>query len=282
MADNDEVVVDNVENEGGQSAPDESEVKARRLGWVPQEEFKGDPEQWRDANQFLKRGEEIHGFLKADLDKLHQTLSQKDKEIAEIRSVMEDFRKFHNETEARAYKRAIEELKQLKVGAIEQGDGAKVVEIDEQIDQLKEAQRKPVDPVKQADQVNQEYLDWLPQNRWYVEDRELQELAEEAGEAIKAKSPTLVGKQFLEEVTKRVKRMAPDKFENPARSQSTVGSSSDGRQPTGKKKNGYNDLPPDVKAQCDKLTKQMFKNNVTGKLEPLLTVEQYCKDYFGS
>lgn len=254
-----------VENQG----PSESEVKASRLGWVPKEEFKGDPEQWRDADAFLKRGEEIHGFLKADLDRLHTTISQKDKEIAEIRATMEEFRKFHNETEARAYKRAIEELKQLKVTAIEQGDGSKVVEIDDQIAQLKEAQQKPVVQAKQeVDQVNKEYLDWLPNNRWYIEDRELQELADDFGDVVKKNNPNLVGKAFLDEVTKRVKRAAPDKFENPARSNSTVATSSDNRVAGGKKKKGYNDLPPEAKAACDKFVKQK-----------LMTQDQYLAEY---
>jgi len=197
--------------------------------------------------------------LKADLDKLHTTLSQKDKEIAEIRSTMEEFKKFHNETEARAYKRAIEELKGLKVAAIEQGDGARVVEIDDQIDLLKEAQVKPNGETKPPD-VNQDYIAWLPQNRWYIEDPDLNILAEGIGDAIKRKNPTLIGKEFLDEVTKRVKAAAPDKFENPARSSSTVGTSSDNRAASSKKKKGYNDLPPEAKAACDKFGYSAYNN----------------------
>lgn len=259
-------VAESVENSG----PSEAEIKASRLGWVPQEEFKGDPEQWRDAETFLKRGEEIHGYLKADLERLHSTLSARDHEIAEIRQTMEEFRKFHNETEARAYKRAIEELKQLKVSAIEQGEGSRVIEIEEQIEQLKEAQKKPVEnPVQKAEKVNQEYLDWLPSNRWYVEDRELQELADDFGDIVKKKHPDLVGKAFLEEVTKRVRKAAPEKFENPARSQSSVGTSSDNRVATANKgKKTYNNLPPEAKAACDRFVKQ-----------GLMTAEQYVKEY---
>ena len=251
--------------------PSEAEVKARRLGWVPQEEFKGNPEQWRDADAFLQRGEEIHGYLKADLDRLHSTLTAKDRELSEIRQTMDEFRKFHNETEARAYKRAIEELKQLKVSAIEQGDGGKVVEIDEQIDQLKEAQKKPTqEPTKNPSQVNQEYLDWLPSNRWYAEDRELQELADGFGEIVKKNNPNLVGKAFLEEVTKKVKKAAPEKFENPARNNPSVGTSSDNRaaSPSSKKKKSYDNLPADAKYHCDKFVKQ-----------GLMTVDQYVKEY---
>lgn len=251
------------------SEPSQSEVKARRLGWLPQEEFKGDPEQWRDADAFLKRGEEIHGFLKADLDRLHGTITQRDREIVEMRQAMEEFRKFHNETEARAYKRAIEELKALKAQAVEEGNGNKVVEIDDQLSQLKEAQhKKETIPEPKTEQVNQEYLDWLPENRWYADDLELQQLADDFGEVIKKRQPNLVGKAFLNEVTKRVKEAAPDKFENPARKNTAVGTNSDSRPAGGKRKKGYNDLPSEAKAACDKMVKQK-----------LLTVDEYLAEY---
>jgi hypothetical protein len=48
----------------------------------------------------------------------------------------------------------------------------------------------------------------------------------------------------------------------------SVDSSSDGRVPTGKKKKGYNDLPAEAKAACDKFVKQK-----------LMTVEQYVNEY---
>lgn len=272
----DEVEVDSVadvdvgENNEGTSQPSESEVKAQRLGWVPKEQFKGNPEQWRDADEFLKRGEEIHGYLKADLDRLHSTLNAKDREIAEIRSTMEEFRKFHNETESRAYKRAIDELKQLKATAVEQGDGQKVVEIDDQIDQLKEAQKAPSEVKKTTPaQVNNDFNDWLPANRWYGSDPDLTQIAEDFGEVIKKQRPNLVGKEFLDEVTKRVKQYAPEKFENPYRSQATVGSSTDSRSPAGnKKKKSYENLPADAKQACDKFVKQN-----------LMTKEQYVAEY---
>lgn len=266
----DDIDVEVVDVEPESNEPSEAEVKARRLGWVPQEEFKGDPEQWRDADDFLKRGEEIHGFMKADLERLHTTLTQRDKELAEIRSTMEEFRKFHNETEARAYKRAIDELKAMKADAVREGDGDKVVELDEQIDELREAQRsKPAgNTAQKTEQINREYLDWLPQNRWYVEDVELQQIAHEEGELIKARYPDLLGKAFLDKVTERVKKVAPDKFENPMRSQSSVASSSDSRPSTSKKKRGYNDLPAEAKEACDRFVKQK-----------LLTVEQYLAEY---
>lgn len=260
-------VIDNVPD----NQPTENEVKARRLGWVPKDEWKGPENRWRDADEFLERGEEIQGYLKGNLDRLQTQLSERDREIAEIKAAMEDFRKHHNETEARAYRRAIEELKALKAEAIENRDGAKVIELDDQIEQLREAQKKPAEPpVQKADQqVSQEYLEWLPQNTWYIQDKELGLLAEHLGNVIKSENPGLVGKPFLDEVTKRVKDMRPEKFDNPNRTHAAVATGSDGARPaTSKKKKTYNDLPPDAKQACDRFVKQGW-----------MTQEQYLKEY---
>lgn len=249
--------------------PSESEVKARRLGWLPQEEFQGNPEQWRDADSFLKRGEEIHGFMKADIEKLHTTVAQRDRELQELRASMEEFRKFHNETAERAYKRAIDELKQLKAEAVNQGDGSRVVELDDEIAQLKEAQKKPViEEKKAAPAPSREYEDWLPQNRWFVEDAELNQLAESFGEVLMLKHPELKGKAFLDEITKRVKRAAPEKFENPNRNFAAVSGNGDNRPAAKKTKKSYEALPDEAKRECDNFVRKGW-----------LTQEQYVKEY---
>ena len=33
------------------------EAEARDMGWVPQEEYRGDPQRWKPADQFDKDGE---------------------------------------------------------------------------------------------------------------------------------------------------------------------------------------------------------------------------------
>lgn len=250
----------------------QQETEAKTFGWVPKEEFKGEEAEWRDADTFLRRGKEINGFLRKDLEKIQRTLQSKDAEIAEIRSTMEDFRKYHNETEQRAYKRAIEDLKQEKSAAIAQGDGDKVVLLDEQLDTLKEAQRTPTAPAAQPvpdPKFAGEFQTWQEENNsWWMKDMELTELAVDFGEILKKKNPNMLGKVFLDEVLKKVKSVHPDKFENPNRQNSAVGSSSQGGGSLGKKKKSYDNLPPEAKKACDKFTKQK-----------LMTQEQYIADY---
>lgn len=249
----------------------QAEVEAKQFGWVPQEDFKGNPDDWRDADTFLKRGKEINGFLRKDLEKIQRTLQGKDAEIAEIRATMEEFRKYHNETEKRAYARAIDDLKREKAQAIEQGDGSKVVELDEQIVSLKEAQAKPK-PLPQKPVADpkfaQEFEDWSKENTWF-QDEKLAKVAVALGETIKRENPNMLGKEFLKVVTEQMKEIRPDIFENPNRQNSAVGGSSQGGNGSfGKKKKSYENLPVEAKKACDKFVKQK-----------LMTVEQYVSEY---
>lgn len=249
--------------------PTAAEAEASQFGWVPQSEFKGNPDDWRDAETFLKRGQEINGFLRKDLEKIKGKNLSLESELAEIKSTMEEFRKYHNETEARAYQRALADLKKQKVEAIEQGDGQRVIEIDDTIEQIKEAQAAPKEkPKAQTANYDKDYFDWAKQNTWYVTDPELKAIAELIGQEVAARSPEKKGKAFLDEVTALVKESAPEKFQNPARSLGVVDSSSDGRSPSTRKKKGYNDLPAEAKAACDKFVKQK-----------LMTAEQYVAEY---
>lgn len=250
--------------------PTAAEIEAKQFGWVPQEDFKGNPEDWKDADTFLRRGKEINGYLRKDLEKIQKTLSQRDSEIAEIRATMEDFRKFHNETESRAYARALADLKKSKVEAIEQGDGARVVEIDDEIDKIKEAQTKPTEKKQQPTQDNGAWQEWNAKNPWYGQDRVLTALANGLSDEVKAANPNLVGVEFLNEVTRLVKAEMPEKFENPARENSVVSGSGNTRSAPPSRKKGYNDLPAEAKVACDKFVKQK-----------IITQEQYIKEYFG-
>jgi hypothetical protein len=247
-----------------------AEVEAKQFGWVPEDEFKGNPAEWKDAETFLRRGKEINGFLRKDLEKIQSDNRKKDAELAEIRATMEEFRKYHNETEARAYKRAIEALKEEKKVAIEQGDGSRVVEIDDELENIKEAQQtKPKETAKeQAPGYDAEFVAWNKANLWFSTDAELQSLALLVGQEINAEEPDKKGRAFYDEVAKRVKEAAPEKFENPARKNASVASSSDGRSPSTKNKKSYNDLPAEAKAACDKFVKQK-----------LMSQEQYVAEY---
>jgi hypothetical protein len=265
---NAEVVVDSPAPEVNQS-----EVEARKFGWVPKEEWAGPEDKWKPADDFLARGKEINGFLRRDFEIVNNKLSAKEQEINQLRQTVEEFAKFHEETEKRAYERAKKELNDARKRAIELGDGDAFIQVEEELASLEANPPKPKTVAKpQANNEDVKVLNnWLDENPTFKNDIEVMGVADGLSFLVKQEHPDLKGKDFLDKLAERVKATIPHKFENGNRTRaSAVGASSDsGTGRSGSKKKGYADLPPEAKAACDKFVKAK-----------LLTVDKYVEDYF--
>jgi len=247
------------------SADQDTVAEAKRQGWVPQEEYDGPAEKWVDAETFVKKGKEINALLRKDNEFLKR-------EIAEMKSTMMEFKKFSADNEKRAYERALAELREQKKQAVSQGDGDKLLEVDDAIEELKEQRAKEAQQAKAtSNQIDPSFVEWNEENTWFGKDTELTEEANLIGETLKRRQPTLIGRDFLDEVTKRVKKMYPEKFSNPNRAKPSPVEATTGNKSSAKSgKYSFNDLPPEAKQACLKFEKQK-----------LLTREEYVKDFFG-
>jgi hypothetical protein len=252
--------------------PSEAEVKAKQLGWVDKDDFKGDLEQWKDAETFLRRGEEVLGFVRKDLDKATAKNAKYEAELAEIRETVAKFSEYHKTTADREYKRAIEDLRKEKVIAIEQGDGERVIEIEDRIDAVKDAQKTtepaPKAPTPVVLYTPEVFQAWGVKNEWYGTDKEMSQFAEDIVDVLLVREPELKGEAFLEKVSKKVKAAFPEKFENPNRENSPVSGTSSTRPSGSGKKKSYENLPAEAKAACDRFVKQK-----------LMTRDQYVSEY---
>jgi hypothetical protein len=258
-----EATVEDVAEQQSVPEVDEDTLKeAKRQGWVPQEEYTGPEDKWVDADTFVKKGKEINALLRKDNDFLKR-------EVAEMKSTMMEFKKFHADTEKRAYERAMQDLREQKKEAISTGDGDKVLQIDDAIDELKQSRtvEKVAHPVNQPDAT---FIQWSEENKWYTTDAQLKTEADMIGEVIKRQNPTLIGEAFLNEVTTRVKRMYPEKFTNSNRSRPSPVEGTTAPKATGKGGKGFNDLPQEARDACMKFEKQ-----------GLITRAEYLKEYFG-
>lgn len=194
------------------------EARAREMGWVPAEDFEGDPQEWVTAEVFVAR------------KPLFDTLSKKNKEVKELRKAVEQLQTHYAKVEEHAYKRAIEDLRMQKKVAIREQDFEVAEELDEKIDELREQQMKaafkpqPLQPPPEIDQ-------WMSENKWYVTDPELKQYADIIGKGLigSGKDPG----EVLETVTKEVKARFPDKFRNPNRDKApSVETKPNGKPPT--------------------------------------------------
>lgn len=252
-----------------------AEAEARLLGWKPLEEFNGPPERWRDAEAFLEKGKQINGFLRKDFDKLRKELELRDQRIAALEGNIREFAEYHRETEARAYKRAIASLQEERKAALRESDGERVVAIEEQLDELKEASQKQLAPralaPRDTAQPDPAFVTWVDANPWYKDNRTLRALVHDYAEEVKRQDPALVGTAFLDRVKQLVQSEHPELFDSPERRRpSAVSSGDDTRRPAGSRGKTYADMPLEARIACDKFVKQGY-----------LTRETYVKDYFG-
>lgn len=232
--------------------------KAKAMGWVPKEEFRGDPTRWTDAQAFVERGENILPVLKERLDHVI-------KENKEIKEAQKEFLDYHKKTAKREYDRALQTVQQRKLDAVQDAD----VDGYQKAEQEERELLKESPPVKQ-NEPKPEFVDFLKNNDWYQSDPDMRAYADNMGVFISSTKNLEYG-DVLKEVEKEVKARYPGKFQNQRReSADSVERSPDTGLPV-KQGKTFNDLPADAKAACEK-----FMRNIPG-----FTKEQYLKDYFG-
>ena len=266
------------EGEGG--GPGGSEVanvdpaiiaEARRQGWRPKEEFKGDPATWVDPETFVERGKHFSATLQKKVSSLEQTL-------AEQRQTMMQFQTFHKEAMERKDRELADTIRQLrrrKVEATAEGEHQEVLDIEDRLETLnaerQELKKQKEDPVKtpaaDPDAENPVLQSWVSDgNEWFRDNPRMRAYAIAVGEELRASGNTKRDREFLEDVAAEMRKSFPQQFQS-ARSRpgavesGAVGSST----PQGKTER---DLPAE-----DQLLMRKFVR------EGLMTKEDFLKNY---
>lgn len=181
------------------------EEKAAEQGWVPQDQWEGDPEQWRPAKEFLDRGE------------LFKKIEDQNRTIKEFKRALEDLKGHHAKTREVEYRRALDTLKAQKMQALEEGDAQSVIKIDDQIDLVKDEQRRLAAQAQEpaVPELNPEFVEWIDRNKWYERDENMKIFADALGQKLAAagRGPSAV----LAEVERQIREEFPHKFKNPNR-----------------------------------------------------------------
>ena len=278
-----EVVQQEVQQEVHQETPEtpEYESEARAQGWVAKEEFRGSENDWVDAETFVRRGKEIMPILRKNNEKLLKELNEAKKAAEEARQAAREFREFQKDQFERKAKDLESQLEQLKVAkrdAITQGDGDRVLAIEDAMDELKDQRLEAKEELKAAEEKAKEvpqvtadpFLnEWMDKNDWFGKDSRMTGVANGLGIEIRKENPGLQGKAFLDKLDQELAETFPDKFGKKRTPNPMEGSPNGTARPSvssGKK--SYNALPAEAKAACDRFTKQ-----------GLMTREQYVAEY---
>lgn len=241
------------------------EDEAKADGWVPLDQWKGDPNKWIPAEDFVKRGETILPIVQAKLRKKFDEVDELKREMEAQKGVFGEFQKFQEQALAKANKEreeAIAALEAERKKAITDGDGEAFDRADRKLQDLR-AQPQPKPP---ENKESPDVAAWKAENKWYESDMELTAIADGLADVVKRENPGLRGKAFLDKLTERVKTVVPHKFENPRRQEQITG---EGQRKGNGKSKGYEDLPAEAKAACDRFVRTI----------PNFTKEKFLSQY---
>jgi len=201
-----EDVVPYVSNE-----PQEIKDAAGSQGWTDFNKWVEDgkdAKEWRPASVFIERGE---------LFKQHASLKKRSDELTSQLKVLGD----HNKKMAKVeYDKAVRELKSEKLQALENQDHQRVMDIDEELLQVKEVVNDPINleditfDVWQADSAHD----------WY-KDPVMRQQADAAGSTFRQDNPEALASEVYAYAEDYVKKQNPQQFKIKDVAYSKVGSS---------------------------------------------------------
>jgi len=178
------------------------EVEARESGWVPEADYTGDKNKWIDAAEFVRRGP------------LFKKIDSQSREIKAMRQAISDIQALHEKSRESEYKKALAEVRAEKRAALLDGDADAVIEADEKLDMLKEAQREAPLPAQASQgQDHPEFVAWVSKNSWYENHKGMKAFADTVGGEYRAQgmSPS----EVLKAVERDVRKEFPNRFVNP-------------------------------------------------------------------
>ncbi len=255
-----------------ESTPEET-TRARRMGWIDKDSFKGDLSKWRPAKEFLERGETELPLLRERYKKLDSALEKTQAKLSDIEKGQQEFIKFTRAAAKREYDDKLAELQLKKDEAFDSGDKDAFANVEKQITELEKKVPVETETKREAAPVEPppDLKPWFDANTWYnAKEPEMQSYADAMGDHYKRTHNGAGGTALLDYVRKEVEKQFPEKFDNPARNRpSNVGGA--GGNPTGsggKKGHGFSDLSHEAQVTCNNLVRQGY-----------MTKEEFLKDY---
>lgn len=215
--------------------------KARASGWRPKEEFDGDPDQWVDAGEFVRR--------KPLFDQLHQLK----KELKSKAEQIEQVSAYAAKAAERARAQALAEVEAAKKQAFEAGDYQAFAEAQQQEQQI---HRQAQQPQPQEVKPPPELVAFSERNaRWFEKDQDMTDFAvAKAEQYVRGQGLSLP--DALQKVEADVKRAFAHKFVNPNKDKPAAVVAENGDKRSAGKLT-YNDLSKDERAVWNSLKNHM-------------------------
>lgn len=202
MSENTKPVEGNTENTERQYS--EIELKAIDQGWIPREDFDGDPSEFIDAPEFVRRGE------------LFEKIERQSKELKALRQGHEALRQHHLKVKETEYERALKTLRAERKQAMINGDTEHALALEDKIDDLQADKKLLIEEARQAviDEVDDGYTpqfqSWVERNPWYETSDTMRAAADALGKKFHSQGNS--PEKVLEMVEREIRKEFPHKF----------------------------------------------------------------------
>lgn len=182
--------------------------RALELGWRPQEEWNGAPEDFVDAKEFVRR------------QPLFDKIDHQSKELRALKQAFDAFKTHHSKVKEAEYNRALAALKAEKRRALSEGETERALAIEDKVEEIQE-QKAQFEQEAASVQVDEpavarpEFVRWRGENNWYGQDRAMTAFADKLG--VELHQQGLSPQDILTQITRETRKEFAHKFKNPAR-----------------------------------------------------------------
>jgi hypothetical protein len=214
---------------------------ATDLGWTPRDQWHGEPEKWKPAEQFIRDGRDIQ-----------QTTAR------ELRSVREQMERMGNVVETVAQDRVAAARAQWETEmarAVEDGDTAAAMKL---------ARQEP--QAKQSNGPDPQVAAWVAKNPWFNTDP----LARVKAEELSARLAHLPVADQLAQVERAMKKDFPEHFPAPAKAPPATQTGAARSTGASNRVKGFADMP----AASQKMAREMVERH------PSLTLDAIAKSFW--
>ena len=265
----------------------QAEADARLVGWQPETEFPGDKAKWKPAREFLQMAESQLPMARYANKRLTETnqellrrLKAQETAMTGLQESIDALKEFHSTDTKRKVEEAREKLLGELKAARAAGDADAEVEIIDALTQAKaeEPAKKPATSTTSTVGPTPEWKAWEADNPKFHTDKKWRGVCIGMAEEMRVdpRYDHLQGRAFFDEVARETdawfaQRSTAARVD---KTESGGGAGTNGAGNTAPRGKGYNQLPPDAKAQCEKDSKKFV-----GKSEQFKTLEKW-RDYF--
>lgn len=258
-----------------QSDP-KTESRAREMGWVPEQEWKGEPPRngFKSAEDFLRHGEEVLPVVRSQLKRKEEELRKLSDEFGSYKREAGDkltrLERMSSVALEQQRTQLLAKFAERKEAAVESADTDKYRQIAKEErealadldDKLKEPERKETKTDALPAPVKETIDAWVADNRWYDSDPEMMQWAQGYHLKLTKEKPGMTLAENLAEVSKRARKMFPEAFgvsdddtsdDPPPRGGSRVEGGS--RVAGAVRGSAWSKLPAEARAQADKFIK---------------------------